>query len=291
MAKQRYGIPYTLDSSYMDMEIALQTNSGVGLRPFPVKNILLVLAGIMGGYLLLAKSFISQGTGFQKFIFVVAWVAICFLALTTDRTKQMGLTKILSVFNFLQPNNRYINTRLVSNADDFARLVGFDNIDNDGTIHYYDKSLGQVFDIIGNGSNLLFESHKEAIIDQTDAHYRKMKPKTSYQYITTTEAQNVYLQVASVMERKKNLTVSDPDLDAMLDTDLYVLNKIVGQSFKSLHQYLIIQAPDKDEFEAALNIFWAEAESTSLMFKYAEQLDTEEAAEFYKHIYCAPDQH
>lgn len=289
MAKQRYGIPYALDSSYLDMEIAIQSKNGIGLRPFPIKNILLVLVGIFSAYLILTETLVSQGTILQKFVFVIAWTALCILALLPDRTKQMGINRIISLIYYLQPDNRHINTRSMSEANPLIRICGYDRIDEDGVIHYCDKSYGQIFDIIGNGSNLLFDDHKEAIINQTDVHYRKMRPKTTYQYVTTTQSQKVYLQLGSFLEKKKNLTVTDPDLDAMIETDMHVLKNMVGHSFKSLHQYLIIQAGNREEFEAALDIFWREAESSSYMFKFAEQLDADEADAFMRNIYGEPN--
>lgn len=288
MAKNKYGIPYSLDSSYMDMEIAIQSNSGIGLRAFPIKNILLVIAAITSVYLILSKTIVGRGTLFQKAIFVLSWGVLCYMILITDRTKQMGIQKTISAINYFQPENRHVNTRSMAYANPFFRICGYEEIDEYGIIHYCDKSYGQVFDIIGNASNLLFEDHKEAIIDRTDTHFRKMRPKTTYHYITTTESQKVFLQVGSLIEKKEKLTVSDPDLDAMIDTNLDVMKKLVGQSLKSLHQYLIIQTPNKEEMEAALNVFWGETDSSSLMYKYAEQLYSDEVSALMREIYGEP---
>lgn len=290
MAKNRYGIPYALESSYLDMEIAIQTNSGIGFRPFPIRNILMVLFGIVSCFIILSKTFVAYGTFEQKAIFVILWGLLCFMLLTSSRTKQLGIERIISVINYLQPDHRFVTTRSMSNANPFIQICGITNIDN-GTIYYADGSLGQIFDIIGNGSVLLFEDHKNAIIDRVDTHYRKMRPKTTYQFVTVTESQDVYLQLASLHKKKENLTVDDPDLNAMIDTDKYVLENIVGQSFKSLHQYLIIQAPNKDEMDIALNIFWDEVDSSSQMFKYAEQLDDKEIITFMKGIYGNTDRY
>ncbi|NDO52036.1 hypothetical protein FMM75_22605 [Lachnospiraceae bacterium MD335] len=62
MAKDYYGIPYALDSSYLDMEITIQNNDGIGIRPFPIKNILLVFAAITSCMIMLSKTFIASGS-------------------------------------------------------------------------------------------------------------------------------------------------------------------------------------------------------------------------------------
>lgn len=285
MAKRNYSIPYTLDSSYLDMEIAVQNNSGLGFRPFPIKTILLVLLGVLSCFLLVSKTFIANGTIIQKGIFILLWIGLCLLLLTTNKQKQIGLEKITSLMMYMNPDSRFIGTRAVDNANNVVKICGYDSIDEDGTINYTDNSVGVVFDIIGNASILLFDDHKNAILDRVDNHYRKMKPGTTYQFITRKEPQNVYLQVASIDERHNEMTVYDEDLEAMFATNKYVISELVGQRFKSLHQYLIIQAPNKEELDLALNVFFSEVENSELMLKYAAQLDRNEVIEFMTPIY------
>lgn len=285
MAKRNYSIPYTLDSSYLDMEIAVQNDSGLGFRPFPIKTILLVLLGVLSCFLLVSKTFIANGTIIQKGIFILLWIGLCLLLLTTNKQKQIGLEKITSLMMYMNPDSRFISTRAVDNANNVVKICGYDSIDEDGTINYTDNSVGVVFDIIGNASILLFDDHKNAILDRVDNHYRKMKPGTTYQFITRKEPQNVYLQVASIDERHNEMTVYDEDLEAMFATNKYVISELVGQRFKSLHQYLIIQAPNKEELDLALNVFFSEVENSELMLKYAAQLDRNEVIEFMTPIY------
>ena len=99
------------------------------------------------------------------------------------------------------------------------------------------------------------------------------------------------MQIAHFSERKKNLTVHDPDLDAMIDTNEHFLAGVIGNSYKSLHQYMLIQAPGREEMNAALNIFYDEADNSELMFKFAGQLDREETEEFMKNIYSGEEKH
>ncbi len=285
MAKRNYSIPYTLDSSYLDMEIAVQNDSGLGFRPFPIKTILLVLLGVLSCFLLVSKTFIANGTIIQKGIFILLWIGLCLLLLTTNKQKQIGLEKITSLMMYMNPDSRFISTRAGDNANNVVKICGYDSIDEDGTINYTDNSVGVVFDIIGNASILLFDDHKNAILDRVDNHYRKMKPGTTYQFITRKEPQNVYLQVASIDERYNEMTVYDEDLEAMFATNKYVISELVGQRFKSLHQYLIIQAPNKEELDLALNVFFSEVENSELMLKYAAQLDRNEVIEFMTPIY------
>lgn len=291
MAKDYYGIPYALDSSYLDMEITIQNNDGIGLRPFPIKNILLVFAAITSCIIMLSKTFIASGSFIQKVIFIAVWSGLCFILLVIGKTKQIGLEKIISLLGYLQPGFRFVSTRTMSPANPFIRICGFTAIDEKGFIHYADGSIGAVFDIVGNASILLFSDHKSAVVDRVDTFYRKMRSKTTYHFITNSEAQNVYMQIAYFAERKKKLTVYDPDLEAMIDTNEHFLAEIIGSSYKSLHQYMIIQASNREEMNAALNIFYDETDNSELMFKFAEQLDLEEVEEFMKNIYSGEEKH
>ena len=203
MAKRSYGIPYSLDSSYMDMEITIQSNNGIGIRPLPIKLILTILAGILSGYAILSKTDVSRGTIVQKAIFIALWAALCFLLLSTNKQKQLGFEKVASLLSYMQPDSRFISTRANDNANNMIKICGFDKVEDDGLIRYTDGTFGVIFDIIGNASILLFDDHKNAVLDRVDSHYRKMKPGVTYNFITRKEPQNVFLQIASDSPRRR----------------------------------------------------------------------------------------
>lgn len=269
----------------MDMEIAVQNDSGIGARPMPIKNILLVLLGACSGIYILFSTPIARGNIVAKGIFAAAWLGLCALLLTYNKCKTLGLERVLSLIAYMNSDSRFISTRAVDKANNMVRVAGWDNIDEDDIIHYADGSLGVVFDVIGNASILLFEDHRNAIIDQVDKHYQKMKPDITYQFITRKEPQNVYLQLGSMLEREQSMTVRDADLDAMFATNKYVLGHLVGQSFKSLHQYLIVQARNKEELDLGLSVLLGEIENSNLMFKHAEQLNAQEITALMTEVY------
>jgi hypothetical protein len=269
----------------MDMEITLQTSGGIGMKPLPIKNILLVLFGVVSCFLMLTKTDFSRGNILHKAIFVLVWAGLCFLLLRTNKMKQLGVEKISSIGNYIQPDSRFVSVRASDNANNMVKICGFDQIGEDGMIKYTDKSYGVIFDIIGNASILLFDDHKNAILDRVDNHYRKIRPNVTYQFITRKEPQNIFLQVASLEERYNELTCEDPDLTEVFETEKHILSNLVGHSFKSLHQYLIIQAPNEEELNLSLNIFYGEVENSELMFKYHELLDKEEALRVFTDIY------
>ena len=273
MAKRVYGIPYDFNSSYLDMEIAIQTQDGLGLKPFPIKKILVGLAAILGGYLALTKTVLQYGTVFQKGLFIVVWVALCALLLLETKTQQLGIQKIIPLVTFMNTSSRRVATRSNSPATNMISICNLVDVTDDGLLIYSDNSCGRVFDVIGSGSALLFDRDKEDILNQVDAHYRKLRPDTTYNFITVKESQQIKLQVEAYNRRKDMLTVQDADLIALINTNTHVLNNIVGSNFKSLHQYLILQAKNQEELNLSLEILRSEVENSNRMFKFVEQLE------------------
>ena len=56
MAKQYYKIPASLNENYLNMEIALQNKQGVGLKPLPVRVILVWLIGLLVTFFLVSNT-------------------------------------------------------------------------------------------------------------------------------------------------------------------------------------------------------------------------------------------
>lgn len=284
--KKSYGIPYSLQSSYMDMEISIKTKDNIAASPMPIRNILLILAGIISCFLLISKTFISRGTFPQKAVFCIIWIILCGLLLTSSKTKQLGLHRLISGINYMNPASRFVNTRRGSSACGFAGVAGFTHMDPDtGVLYYLDGSRGMLFDVVGNGSALLFESHKEAIIDRVDAHFRKMRPGTCYQFVTVKRPQEVDEQLESLALRQKSLTCQDDDLTAMAETERFVLSRIVGSTYKSLHQYMLLQAKNDEELKLAFNILQSEVENSTLMFRRMTVLGVPDSEKFFASIY------
>lgn len=285
--KQSYGIPASLDASYGDMEIRVQSESmGLGFRPVTVKDLLFILGGICVGFLILSDTFVSRGSLAQKAVFVVLWIMLCALMLVPTKTKQNGIGRLVSAVGYYAPGNRHVMTRRASPASSVVRMTGFSDMDPEtGVIRYADGTFGMLFDVVGNASILLFDSHKEAIIDRVDAHYRKMRPGTTYHYITRKQPQEVGEQLASLDSKERSLTVQDPDLTAMAETERYVLKQVIGDKCKSLHQYMLVQAPNEEELRLAYQVLASEIENSSLMLKRLILLGVEDSQKLFSGIY------
>ena len=272
--KKSYGIPYSLDSSYLDMEISIHGDTAVGTRPLPIKNLLLIVAGVISCFLILTKTGMARGGIFDKIVFVIGWAGLCFLLLTTTRTHLLGIERIISLAQFMSPGAKFVNARRNADASDLMGVIGLEKIDK-GTnmIHYNDGSVGYMYDIVGNASVLLFDAHKEAIVDHVDMFYRKMPQNVTYHYITVKEPQRVDRQIDAIQRRQDKLSVYDPDLEDLMETNKYIFSDLIGSSFKSIHQYLLLQAKSPEYLEVGAATVIEDCTDSGLMFKSMELLD------------------
>lgn len=286
MAKEIYKIPDTLDKSVGDMEIALQSANGVGVRPIPIKIILCYVVSIVVWFYIVAKSFISDGGVGLILLFTAFWFGLTALLLRRDKTGIPQYSLLVSMLNYLPKNMRNVSTRSTSNATDFYRIFGVDAIDADkGLITFTDGSYGYMYQVVGSGSVLLFEEDRNAILERVDKFYRKIDTECELIFITCKEAQKVYRQVAKLKQRYDKLDFDDDELRAVADMEYVYLKDIVGSAFRSIHQYLILKAENTEALVRARNTLQGEIENSSYVFKQCTALFGNDLYDVFRRIY------
>lgn len=267
MAKQYYKIPYGLDSSYGDMVIAIQGKSGMGMRPLPVKIILSYLGSAMACWFCLTSTFISGGTAIHKGLFITLWIMLTMVLLKNDPTNRMQIEIIPSLFRYMKKSNRLVITRSTANAAPFYHLSNIKSIGRNGLITFVDGSYGYMYRVIGSASVLLFDADKNAILNQVDGFYRKMQPDVNLIFITTKASQTTYKQINALKRRYDAMQYRDPELMELAEEQFRCLKEYVGDGFKSIHQYMILKADNKELLSMAKNTLQSEVEKSTMMFK------------------------
>ena len=286
MAKPVYKIPQDIDSSFLDMEIALQNDSGVGLKPLPVKVLLSFIASGLLCFWLVLNSFVKAGGPVAIVFFVLLWIALSFLLLKPDKSGDMALFKLPVLFNYIPKASRIVMTRSSGSATEFYSVANIKSMDLDnGIVTFADDTYGLIYSVVGSGSVLLFESDRDAILNRVDAFYRKMKTDYELIFITAKEAQNVKHAVARMDERIQNLYGDDPDLMALAKTERDVLTDHVAGEFRSIHQYMILKADNKESLIVGLNMIESECQSSTLVFKRCAVLTNEDLLHMFSKIY------
>lgn len=277
--KQSYGIKTPMLSTAMDTEITLQKD-GVGLRPLPIKFVIIT---IISGCLCLAAvqtDLVSVGNIFQKAVFVCMWIMMTVLLFLSDKTKRMNVMNILSLLEYIGiKSNRKIVTRQTLPAAPMLEISNIKSIDKTGTITFVDKHYGYMYRVTGTASVLLFDEDKNNIINAVDNFYRKIDSNTEFIFITLKEPQKVYYQAAAIKNRYDNLHVYDKDLNDLCNNQLEMLREVVGKKYRSIHQYMIIKADSMETLTAAKITLQSELDTSSLYIKRCMPLYADEILE------------
>lgn len=284
MSKVSYKVPASLDRSYLDQEIPL-SGGGFTLPPVPIKAILFYLGFGLTAVWAVLNTFIADGPIWFKFLFLV-WALVTMIILgRVSKTKELRTSMIMPLIYYIPASARKVMTRSNSQASAFYSIVGIDNVDDKGVIKFADGRFGRAYLVVGSASVLLFEDDKKAILDRVDYFWRKVGTDVEFLFITTKEPQRTYRQVAALERTTRNLAVRDPELLDLLDEQYDVMTGYVGKEFRSIHQYLVVMADNKEQLRQAHNVVAAEVEGSSYMIKACNEMDADEIIEMMSVLY------
>lgn len=290
MAKSVYRIPGDLNASYGDMEIALQNDSGVGVRPLPIKVIFSYIIGIMLGFFIMAKTFVSHGNILQHAIFIALYGCLLLVMFRFDGTKRMQIELIPTLFDYLPKMNRYITTRSTSMATGFYNIAGIKSIDKrTGRVEHTDGTYSYWYRVTGSASILLFSGDKSAILAHVDSFYKAAPTDVEFIFVTTKSSQKVYRQLANLKRRYDALVYRDPDLIKLANDQFHDLKDFVGVEFKSIHQYLVLKADNKEALTRARSILQSEVERSSLMIKHCTAMYYDDIVDLLSLVYTGAE--
>lgn len=289
--KQSYKIATSLDKSYFDVEVALQTKGGVGLRPMPLFTIVIWIGAIFGGFILILNQSLplSRLPLWGKIVFMIALLAFTFFATSRDGGNQTRFLALRNMAAYMfTRKTRLVKTRSTDPATQFAHIVGIKDIsDKSGMVKYTDGTVAYFYRITGNASNLLFDSDKEAIFTRVDNFYRKMPEFIRLEYITVKESQKVDLQKSNMKRLFQSRDNRDRDIEYIMKLNYKMLDEYVGGEFKSIHQYLVLYAGSKEYLDKGHAILANECHASSLMFSSFEPLYKDDILRLLKTIYSS----
>ena len=286
MAKPTYRIPGGLDATHMDIEIALSSNDGVGLKPLPIKVILFYLASGLLCFYIASRPPVSTGSLLQIVLFVVFWVALTFVLASFDGTKRMQVQLIPTVLNYVPKYSRHVLTRSSSKANDFYSIVGIDDINKDtGLVSYSDGSFGYWFRVVGSASILLIYDDRNALIHRVDYFYQKLRSDNEIKVMTGKSAQKVYRQAASLQRRIDRLDEDDDELLMLANEQFRTLKSLARGDSKAVHQYMILKGDNKEALTHARNVLQSEVENSTRMIKRCTALFFEDITDILKSVY------
>ena len=288
--KPSYRIPFGLNQSYADMNISLNSKDGTVGKVLPLKVVFTYVGSFLTCFYLMLNTFIgSMSNTLEKVLFVILWIALTITLAKYDTTQRMNAQLVPVALNYLPKKSRHVYTRSTNVATPFFNILGIEEIENDGLIRYIDGTYGYWYRIVGSASVLLFDDDKEAIVTRVDSFYRKWHSDAQISFVTMKEAQKVYNQVASLKRRYDNLRTTNEDLKGLAEEQFNVLKNYVGHEFKSIHQYMLIKADNREAMTVGVNILQTEVENSSLMIKQCVPLEYDDVVDMLKTIYRKGD--
>lgn len=269
--EKRYHIPTSLDVNMMSKTITLFKNQSA-----PIKASLLFegIGAFMSVCWFLSLPIIKSGSFMIKMTMVACFAGLFYLIFVPDATGIIKADMVPAAINyFFKPINRKIVVRQNRPANGMMILSDIDYIeDHTGLIHFLDGTVGFAYSVVGNASRLLFDQDQELILERVDRWYRKMGRNYEFIYITDREAQSVTNQINSLKERYAKLDVDDDDLNAIANMNYRFLDRVVGSTFKSVNQYLIIKADNGESLMRAKATLINEVADSALVFNRCEAL-------------------
>lgn len=288
--KNVYRIATSLDRSYLDVEVALQAKSGVGLRPLPLYTIFVWIIAIFGSFLAVSSTVLPlQYLPLPlKGLFMLACIAFAYVAMSRDAGNQTRITAIrnMATYMFVKPS-RILKTRSTDPATMLYRLVGIKEISKKtGMVTYLDGTVAYFYRVVGNASALLFDSDKDAVITRVDNFYRKMPDYVRCEIITVKEPQKVVTNKVRLKQLYSELRTRDKDLIGIMQESYKNLDEYVGGEFKSIHQYMGLFAGSKEYVNKAHAILVNETQGSALMMSAVEPLYEEDVIRLMHTIYA-----
>lgn len=288
--KNVYRIATSLDRSYLDVEVALQAKSGVGLRPLPLYTIFVWIVAIFGSFLAVSSTALPlQYLPLPlKGVFMLACIAFAYVAMSRDAGNQTRVMAIrnMATYMFVKPS-RILKTRSTDPATMLYRLVGIKEINKKtGMVTYLDGTVAYFYRVVGNASALLFDSDKDAVITRVDNFYRKMPDYIRCEIITVKEPQKVVTNKVRLKQLYSELRVKDKDLIDIMQQSYKNLDEYVGGEFKSIHQYMGLFAGSKEYVNKAHAILVNETQGSGLMMSSVEPLYEDDVIRLMHTIYA-----
>lgn len=288
--KNVYRIATSLDRSYLDVEVALQAKSGVGLRPLPLYTIFVWIVAIFGSFLAVSSTALPLQylPLILKGVFMLACIAFAYVAMSRDGGNQTRVMAIrnMATYMFVKPS-RILKTRSTDPATMLYRLVGIKEINKKtGMVTYLDGTVAYFYRVVGNASALLFDSDKDAVITRVDNFYRKLPDYIRCEIITIKEPQKVVTNKVRLKELYAGLRTQDKDLISIMQESYRNLDEYVGGEFKSIHQYMGLFAGSKEYVNKAHAILVNETQGSGLMFSAVEPLYDEDVIRLMHTIYA-----
>ncbi|WP_369940336.1 hypothetical protein [Ligilactobacillus faecis] len=258
--RRRYTIsPITLRYRVLDRDVDLDNKIYSLKRKVSTRVVLTVIMAIIVGMLLLFKTSIGKGGLLWTGSFIISYVWLIYISCFRTPTDDFKYTYLWVIGKYFSKSNRYVSTRNTSKIYPIEKLLNLEDQDfSDGYIHFKDGDIGELIEVTGMASRLMFLEDQDVVLYDTVNFYRGLETQWVLIFDTLVSPQRVETQLDYIRTQKANLNpiFRDTGVETLLDRKEEKLGTVVGKSYESIRQYMILKTTSIDEisrFENRLN--------------------------------------
>lgn len=284
--KQSYKIPHSIDvKKGLDDPVALKSGS-VGLpAPVPIK-IIVMFAIALTIYIATIGFMLTNNFGIlAPILFTIAYVSLARMMLKKEPTGERGFKWVIPTLAYYPMYKfRSQRTRSTASGNEVERLKGLIPLEEikeeEGVAVFTNGDIAVALEVIGKGSNSLFDKEKENIILSFDQFLRELDLGVYFIVDMKEGNQDCALQIDNL--EAKRIDNTNPTSDMILKRRINGLHSI-EQNFKTTEHTLYLRATDHQKLDAMLKVL--KQNRNNGMFKYIRRAYNEEIYEKYRNFY------
>lgn len=284
--KSTYKIPHSINvKKGLDDPVALKSGS-VGLpAPVPIK-IIVMFAIALTIYISAIGFMIGQNFGIlAPILFTIGYIGLARIMLKKERTGERGFKWVIPTLAYYPLYKlRNQRTRSTASGNEVERLKGLIPLEKikeeEGVAIYTNGDIAVALEVIGKGSNSLFDNEKESIVLAFDQFLRELDLGVYFIVDMKEGKQDCALQIDN--HEAKRIDNTNPTTDMILKRRINGLQSI-EQNFKTTEYTVYLRATDPKKLDATLKIIGQNRQNG--MFKYIRRAYNDEIYEKYRAFY------
>lgn len=284
--KSTYKIPHSINvKKGLDDPVALKSGS-VGLAaPVPIK-IIVMFAIALTIYISAIGFMIGQNFGIlAPILFTIGYIGLARMMLKKERTGERGFKWVIPTLAYYPLYKlRNQRTRSTASGNEVERLKGLIPLEKikeeEGVAIYTNGDIAVALEVIGKGSNSLFDNEKESIVLAFDQFLRELDLGVYFIVDMKEGKQDCALQIDNL--EAKRIDNTNPTTDMILKRRINGLQSI-EQNFKTTEYTVYLRATDPKKLDATLKIIGQNRQNG--MFKYIRRAYNDEIYEKYRAFY------
>lgn len=286
--KASYRIPYSLNVTRLQAPVILTGRKGQGpfKRPIKLQTILfMAVLGLVVPMFIFMNTGISDGSLLGKALLFIGWEMFVLMLVIPQNNGDEGYKMIWPTIGYwVDTHNKIISTRGDANVAEVSDLLQIRKIDNRGTITFLNGWVGQIYEVDGHASNMLFEQEREIVINSFERWLTLLPPNVSVGIPTQHAPLDIGQQITSAT--KCTARQQSPDLRALaLRKEKTLREKIaVNDRFRTISQCVVITTTDRTALQEQCQ--WFEQQVQQGMAKTASRSDFDRTMSLLRGIYA-----